>query len=335
MILTGATGRRHELARSLEQKHVFPVAAVEGQLRRTQSSCLWCSQPILLPPRRKPILTRDWDSTSSEIYTYVACERCGSLWLINPPMPEQMGEHYRADYTPYQLPDTDALSALALPLSARLKAHTTRPQPIRILDYGPGSGTWLCCASKTFPHTEMEAVDFDPDASRQRLKWLNQPIRLLSPDQFLARFAGWDVINFSHSLEHIHNPIDVLDHAVQQLSPGGLLIIDCPSVDSLSLKLWGPFWQGLEAPRHLSIPSRRQILRHLQTRGLSLCRQFSYGSAALFSRTLAQGIRHGRQGPLTAVLSRLGRGVCGCEWINRCCGALGLSTAFRIIASKS
>jgi hypothetical protein len=158
-------------------------------------------------------------------------------------------------------------------------------------------------------------------------------VELLAPEQFLTCAHRWDIINFSHSLEHIVNPIPVLERAIAHLNPGGLLLIDAPSVDSLSLRVWGPFWQGLEAPRHLSIPAPNQVVRLLQRQRLRLRRRFTYGSAALFQRTLQQAARSPCPWHRRALI-QAGRAVCGDGLLNRCCGRLGLATAFRLIARK-
>lgn len=245
-----------------------------------------------------------------------------------------MADFYKLDYSPYTPPKPTDLRPLSLPFHRQLGTSSSHEQPVRILDYGPGAGAWLGCASLTYPHTDLTAVDFDRCALQKRLQWLHEPINLLSPGQFLDQTDTWDIINFAHSLEHIHNPLPVLQKAISLLNPGGSLIIDCPSSASLSLRIWGPFWQGLEAPRHLSIPSRRQIARLLQGHGLKLCRQFTYGSAELFRRTLSHAALHGQCSPKARALGLVGQAVCGQEWMNRVCGRLGLSTAFRIITTK-
>lgn len=301
-----------------------------------RSSCLWCRQPLRLPPAGRPILTCDWgatDTLAETLYAYVPCGHCRSLVLVNPPPAEAMGQHYRNDYEPYETPQAASLAPLRLPDRAALAARSTPEQPLHILDYGPGSGAWLACARLTFPATTLTAVDFDPAASRRRLAWLEQPVELLAPEQFLTCAHRWDIINFSHSLEHIVNPIPVLERAIAHLNPGGLLLIDAPSVDSLSLRVWGPFWQGLEAPRHLSIPAPNQVVRLLQRQRLRLRRRFTYGSAALFQRTLQQAARSPCPWHRRALI-QAGRAVCGDGLLNRCCGRLGLATAFRLIASK-
>ena len=297
-----------------------------------QVSCLWCGQLLRSSPAGRPIRTRDWGGDDT-VYTYVPCGHCRSLVLINPPPEALMGQHYRDDYGPYQQPLATSLAPLRLPDREALTARATPRQPLQILDYGPGSGAWLACARLTFPDIAMAAVDFDIAASAQRLAWLQQPVTLLNPVDFLASRHSWDLINFSHSLEHITNPLQVLQWAIEHLNPGGLLVVDAPSVDSLSLRVWGPFWQGLEAPRHLSIPAANQVERLLRLQRLRLRQRFTYGSAELFRRTLQQAA----QSPcprLRRYLIRAGRAVCGDGLLNRCCGRLGLATAFRLIASK-
>jgi hypothetical protein len=55
-----------------------------------------------------------------------------------------------------------------------------------------------------------------------------------------------------HSLEHVHDPQEVVCAASRLLAPGGRLIVATPNIDSLSFRWFGSAWFGLDVPRHLT-----------------------------------------------------------------------------------
>ncbi|HYV38222.1 MAG TPA: class I SAM-dependent methyltransferase, partial [Gemmataceae bacterium] len=63
---------------------------------------------------------------------------------------------------------------------------------------------------------------------------------------------SFDVITMRHSLEHVHQPLEVLRSAHRLLAPDGQLIIAAPNIDSLPFKWFGRNWRGLDLPRHLT-----------------------------------------------------------------------------------
>lgn len=65
----------------------------------------------------------------------------------------------------------------------------------------------------------------------------------------------------SHIIEHVPNPLTVLDEIYRVLEPGGVLILTAPNFDSPDRSLFGPYWYELSAPRHLV---------HFNPRSLSL-----------------------------------------------------------------
>lgn len=301
------------------------------------TNCLWCGSALQLPPPKPALITRDWRSGDPQIYVYMRCMDCNSLVLINPPIAEQQADYYPSDYIPYQAhPEIRSLGPLQLPCQDELSKVDESEVPMQILDYGPGSGFWLHQAGLTFPRAVCQAVDFDVATTRQRLVWLDRPVEVMTPDQFLGGDLRWHLINFSHSLEHLPNPIAVLSHAISQLFPGGLLVIHCPSIDSLSLRVWGGFWQGFEAPLHLSIPSRRFVAGELQRGGLTILEQSTYGGPG----SLRQTLRVARSQPAyarrfsTRILAGVAEATCGIWTFRQLTGLLGLGTSFLLIARR-
>jgi SAM-dependent methyltransferase len=63
--------------------------------------------------------------------------------------------------------------------------------------------------------------------------------------------GSFDAITMGCVLEHLPDPHEVIEAAVEALAPGGLLVVVVPSVGSLGFRAFGADWPGLDLPRHL------------------------------------------------------------------------------------
>ena len=64
--------------------------------------------------------------------------------------------------------------------------------------------------------------------------------------------SSFEAITMWHSLEHVHEPLEILKEAHRLLVPGGRIVITVPNIDSLPFRWFGSAWYGLDLPRHLS-----------------------------------------------------------------------------------
>jgi 2-polyprenyl-3-methyl-5-hydroxy-6-metoxy-1,4-benzoquinol methylase len=80
----------------------------------------------------------------------------------------------------------------------------------------------------------------------------------------------FDCIICSHVLEHVHEPIDMISNLSKALKPTGVLLLSLPNASSKLREHFGNDWRGLEAPRHLTIPSLRRLEAILRTAGFSV-----------------------------------------------------------------
>jgi 2-polyprenyl-3-methyl-5-hydroxy-6-metoxy-1,4-benzoquinol methylase len=160
------------------------------------------------------------------------------------------------------------LAALLIP-PFRLKLdykyrNLTRPSTADsfLLDIGCGEGNFL----KQAANSGWKTLGIDVDGiaiarARQRgLAVLEGGIEALT-----GRHDEFDVITMSHVIEHVHDPLTMLEASYRLLKPGGRLWIETPNIDSYSHARFGRFWRGLEAPRHLVIfneNSLRGALKH-------------------------------------------------------------------------
>jgi len=168
--------------------------------------------------------------------------------------------------------------------------HALVDRDARILDVGCGAGRLLLRMTLGgFKH----CVGVDP--------FIDGTIRydngVVIHKQELAAMAAegrdpFDLIMFHHSFEHMAEPIDVLRDAASLLSPGGVILIRIPAIDSDTADRYGEHWIGLDAPRHLFLPTADSMDRCAQRVGLKVVRRESKASRAqivtseLFSRDI-------------------------------------------------
>ncbi len=148
---------------------------------------------------------------------------------------------------------------------ARNLEHLPRQQA-RLLDVGCGNGNYLEFARRA--GWQVQGLDFDPvavAAARERgLDVFEGTIKVLSGES-----ECFDRITLSHILEHVYDPWDVLADCYRLLKPGGTLWLETPNANSNGHRAFGPYWRGLEPPRHLHIFSRKCIRDKMTEIGFS------------------------------------------------------------------
>jgi SAM-dependent methyltransferase len=109
------------------------------------------------------------------------------------------------------------------------------------------------------------------------------------PAAFFDAVTMWDV------LEHLHDPSATLREIHRILKPGGILVVRVPNLASWDATLFGRYWAGLDAPRHLYVFSPTTLSNMLaQNRYAVLehsCAIGSYPTFALSARFWLTGRR--------------------------------------------
>jgi len=142
------------------------------------------------------------------------------------------------------------------------------PRRFRYLDYGCGVGNSLIAALDR----GMEPVGLESDGSalqlarsrRHNVRDISEPL----PE------GPFDFISFWESLEHMAEPLAVLQQCARLLRPRGLIAITVPNQDSPIVKLMRgdcPYVHGgANTPGHINLFGRNSMQRLLERAGLAL-----------------------------------------------------------------
>ena len=118
----------------------------------------------------------------------------------------------------------------------------------RLLDVGCGNGDFLRQMQQS--GWNVAGLDFDAEAVKTC-----QAIGIAAAQGTIetASFdaSSFDAITLSHVIEHLYDPIAVLQQCYTLLKPGGQLYIETPNLNSIGHRRYQNHWRGLEPPRHL------------------------------------------------------------------------------------
>jgi len=218
---------------------------------------------------RRVLTLRDFAFGVPGEFTLVRCCRCGLMYLNPRPSPAQMSRYYPATYLPYKSAIEDEQWTLMRWVRRRnirryrqVVEELSPRVPGRILDVGCSTGIFL--AEMRNADWETYGIDPSPVAvayARQRfgLEVFEGP--LSEADLATERFTVvtmWDV------LEHTFNPLKILKSIHQLLETEGIVVITIPSYESWDRLLFGRYWIGYDAPRHLYV-FPREVLQSMLT----------------------------------------------------------------------
>jgi len=211
----------------------------------------------------------------------VRCRECGSLSLDPMPSNAELAPLYGLEYNSG---DNDGLRLESDPRDVDwIMGIVQSLNPDRFVDYGCGSGDLL----RRVATTGVEAVGFDLDAAGVEEASLPAGCTAYTYADVGDYLSTADVLHIGDVLEHVPNPMSVLDEACSLLRPGGTLLIEGPLEANLSVfngalavaaavKLGRPVDMP---PYHVHLITTRGQQRLFSRVGLT-CEEFKTGDTA-------------------------------------------------------
>jgi ubiquinone/menaquinone biosynthesis C-methylase UbiE len=87
----------------------------------------------------------------------------------------------------------------------------------------------------------------------------------------------YDLVMLHHSLEHMPEPKKALQRVYETVKPGGKALVRVPIMNNYGWNKYKEYWCGIDAPRHIFIPSE-QGLKQLVTEAGFTIEKFYYDS---------------------------------------------------------
>lgn len=203
---------------------------------------------------------------------------CGLIWIDPLPTDAELDAAYSAYYThaPFAEPSAVYQRMRDAVLASRLGYDTKRSALWRLLaSLHPGGSSEFEAASMFLPRPRPEATLLDVGCgggdhlvTMRRLGWNTVGIdtdeaavaqaRRKGVDARLGSLAdqnfpgeSFDAVYLSHVIEHVAEPVALLQECRRIVKPGGTLIVLTPNSASHGHAKFGRDWRGLEPPRHL------------------------------------------------------------------------------------
>ncbi|MDD5578650.1 MAG: class I SAM-dependent methyltransferase [Methylobacter sp.] len=218
---------------------------------------------------------------------------CGSTWLDPMPLECDLPIAYRSYYTH----GSDNLAvrskrqiitrnfvhwleqawlALIFLSSERKKMdhmYLERFSPGRLLEVGCGNGTRLIKMQKLDWEVEGQDVDIRAVESARLTYGLTTHLGDLA--QLRLPAESYHAIIMNHVIEHVYDPIVLLQECLRLLKPGGVVVIVTPNPNSFGHSSFKEAWRGLEVPRHLHLFTAHGLSQLAMKAGFVQCKSWT------------------------------------------------------------
>lgn len=210
--------------------------------------------------------------TTDKVYDYFHCHACDTIYIDPVPLNE-LHTIYPSNYYSFIEGKKNWAFRIKEWLDKKLFRRLLKEiksDTINVLDVGGGTG-WLLDAIKTIdPRINItQVVDIDPgarqEAERKGHFYFQGRVEEFTTDK---RFHLVLMLNL---IEHVSDPLAVLQHTEKLLAPGGVILIKTPNTQSWDARLFQKaYWGGLHCPRHWVIFSEKSFRILLRSTSLDI-----------------------------------------------------------------
>lgn len=240
--------------------------------------------------------------TCKNPWRFVKCDRCTHLWLHPRPAISALPVIYPKTYYAYNYEkQINSLAVRGKELLDGMKMrtilrHLSRP-PGSYLDVGCGDGRFLrAMERKGVPRNRNYGLELDENVVKPLQKqgfavWCERV-----EDCETIPKASVDLITMFHVIEHVDQPTAVIRKLADWLSPGGIVALETPNVDSLDARLFkNRYWGGYHFPRHWNLFSPPTLTRLLGDAGLTVVATLYQTGHSFWMYSLHHRLRYGRR----------------------------------------
>lgn len=139
----------------------------------------------------------------------------------------------------------------------------------KLLDVGCGNGVFIDYV-KNNSNLEVVGTEINVDNVTYLTGKKGLDVRLGNLNEISFTNQEFDIITLWDVIEHLNDPNHTLAEIKKLLKPDGNLIIRVPNGNSVDFALFGKYWAGLDAPRHLYVFSKKSLSYLLSVHGFQI-----------------------------------------------------------------
>ena len=214
----------------------------------------------------------------SGTWNFMRCPRCALIWITPCPVAEDIEKLYTKYYTHEDVPVRgpvhgvnayiEKIHSFLRLLDRGLKTYLDGSKPGSLLDVGCGNGDFLFQMKNR--HWEVTGVDSDPGAVQFARQQYGLNVLQGNVMNVHLPSDSFDAITMNHVIEHVADPIDVLNECKRLLKDDGIILIATPNSKSLGSKIFESTWVHWDPPRHLFVFSAETLSICAERSGLRI-----------------------------------------------------------------
>jgi 2-polyprenyl-3-methyl-5-hydroxy-6-metoxy-1,4-benzoquinol methylase len=224
--------------------------------------CKFCSSTNL----KNNIFSKDYNRKISEItFSYTRCMFCCSVFLND--IPENLTHYYSNGYGLYEA-NEQTIKVHRLYEEEKIALLSKYIKKGAVLEIGAAAGMFLKLASSR--GYEMSGLELDEDCVKRLIDEGYEVRKTNNPaDDIRAFNKKFNAIVAWHVIEHLPEAVDLLSKLKENLKQDGIVIFSLPNPEALSFRFFKKYWEHLDAPRHISLISKKALVSLMEKNGFS------------------------------------------------------------------
>jgi 2-polyprenyl-3-methyl-5-hydroxy-6-metoxy-1,4-benzoquinol methylase len=208
-------------------------------------------------------------------YDYYKCSSCGLVSTYPFPGPAEIEAHYKRKFKEgnYQLIQKFMDSYLSVYygfadlLNKRLQRQDRQIMNKKVLDIGCFTGDFL----KILKDRGADVYGLELQAEAVEIANRSLDGRVYKADLLKKEFPQieYDIVTMLGLIEHVVDPLELIDRAVALLSKGGIIMIQTPDSSSWPARVLKAHWPPYAPVEHIHLFSKESLTRLLRQRGFT------------------------------------------------------------------